>query len=319
MLLPMKKINLQIGSPTLFEEFWKDKTLNPVGISYNENTQYADSPSWISEEDLEAILRRIFEKKFPFLSAYKLIIGNGAGQLLQSYLFALSKEKTKIYIETPAWFDYFRMAEYAHMEIVSDPLLVDSELITLVNNPDNTLRKSKTSKSKGYDACYALQQYSYDETLLPHDGDAYFFSLSKLTGHASNRLGWAFVKDESLYSKISQSIDTLSTGVSRSSQIVGLQCLLAYEMYENEFVTFVQKALTERHQLLSDYFGELLLSKSGGMFAYIGISAHEFEQKYNILGVEGGNFCDTKTAVRINIACSHEIFNDVIQRIQKPL
>ncbi|KAL2497058.1 Tryptophan aminotransferase-related protein 3 [Abeliophyllum distichum] len=57
------------------------------------------------------------------------------------------------------------------------------------------------------------------------DGDIMIFTISKLTGHAGSRFGWALVKDEDVYLNMLKYMQLAELGVSRDTQLRALQLL----------------------------------------------------------------------------------------------
>lgn len=316
----MKKNNsldLTLGSPVIFEDFWSKNTMqSTLDIKIFEDTQYCQSDNFIISDSFESVIRNVFEEKFPFLKDFKLIIGNGASDIIRN-LFTILNFK-KILIQTPCWGNYFELAKKFNVSLTNDYNdSVDVEIVTIINNPDNKIQKAQTNAIKIYDACYALEQYGFNESDMPTDGEIYIFSLSKLTGHASTRVGFAFVKKDTLFEQIRENIFIGSLGVSRSSQLVAKKCLETYLNKKSEFNNFVKDILTERHKQLEEILKEKIISRRGGVFAYINLDSQELKDKYGILGVSSNYFGDNNINTRINLACKEKDFLSLLEILKK--
>lgn len=73
------------------------------------------------------------------------------------------------------------------------------EFVTSPNNPDCQLNKAVLegpSVKTIHDRAYYWPHFT--AIPAPADDDLMIFTISKLTGHAGSRFGWALVKDDSL-------------------------------------------------------------------------------------------------------------------------
>nr|AAF36437.1 cysteine-sulphoxide lyase [Allium cepa] len=166
-----------------------------------------------------------------------LVFGNGVTQLLNGVIISLSPNVTatptapikKVVAYVPYYpvfksqTSFFNFKGYEWKGNASDYVNTTNpqdfiELVTSPNNPDGLLRKSIIPGSLAvYDHAtywphYAPIKYASDEDIM-------LFALSKYTGHSGSRFGWAFVRDKSVYDKLTTYISTNSEGVSRESQL----------------------------------------------------------------------------------------------------
>lgn len=94
------------------------------------------------------------------------------------------------------------------------------ELVTSPNNPDGFVRHSMVNRTGGilvHDLAYYWPQYTPISS--PADHDLTLFTVSKATGHAGTRIGWALVKDLEVAKKMIKFIELNTIGVSRDSQL----------------------------------------------------------------------------------------------------
>ncbi|XP_042480593.1 L-tryptophan--pyruvate aminotransferase 1-like [Macadamia integrifolia] len=115
------------------------------------------------------------------------------------------------------------------------------ELITSPNNPDGFIREPVVSNrhrdgageeggGKGKEILiHDLAYYWPHHTAITAapDEDVMLFTLSKATGHAGSRLGWALVKDKEVAMKMVKFLELNTIGVSKDSQLRGAKILRA--------------------------------------------------------------------------------------------
>jgi len=134
-------------------------------------------------------------------AGYKIVTGAGALQIVSSLVYMLGKRRgMKVYCEPP-YFDEF--PNIANMigntsfttakDLKSDDVI---EIITHPNNPDGMQYPSRYPKAvQIHDYVYS---WPHMTTVVPEAAPIMVFSLSKLSGYAATRFGWALVQDEAL-------------------------------------------------------------------------------------------------------------------------
>ncbi|KAI5312522.1 hypothetical protein L3X38_041695 [Prunus dulcis] len=96
------------------------------------------------------------------------------------------------------------------LQNISDATTIVIEFVTSPNNPDGQLNKAifQGPNAKAiYDRVYYWPHFT--AIPAPADDELMIFSISKFTGHAGSRFGWAVVKDESVYKRMSEYIEKL--------------------------------------------------------------------------------------------------------------
>lgn len=96
------------------------------------------------------------------------------------------------------------------------------ELVVSPNNPDGAIREAVLSSESGkgkaiHDLVYYWPQYTPITSPAAHD--IMLFTMSKVSGHAGSRLGWALVKDGDVAKKMVYFVDRSTIGVSKDSQL----------------------------------------------------------------------------------------------------
>ncbi|TVU35308.1 hypothetical protein EJB05_17192, partial [Eragrostis curvula] len=88
----------------------------------------------------------------------------------------------------------------------------------VANNPDGQLRRPVLDGSVViYDHAYYWPHFT--PIPGPADGEVMLFTMSKLSGHAGSRLGWALIKDAKVAKKVYDYVEANSFGASRDTQL----------------------------------------------------------------------------------------------------
>ncbi|KAJ0873800.1 putative alliinase, pyridoxal phosphate-dependent transferase, major domain-containing protein [Helianthus annuus] len=83
------------------------------------------------------------------------------------------------------------------------------------------------------------------------------FSLSKLTGHAGTRFGWAIIKDKVLYDKVLNYIYLANAGISKDTQLRVLKVLkVAMKADGKPFFEFAYNQMSDRWNRLTSVFSK---------------------------------------------------------------
>uniref|UniRef100_A0A2P2IIT1 Alliin lyase n=1 Tax=Rhizophora mucronata TaxID=61149 RepID=A0A2P2IIT1_RHIMU len=161
-----------------------------------------------------------------------IVVGTGSTQLYQAVLYALSPQDAEepiavvsaapYYSSYPAITDCLKSRLYkwagdAHGFNKEGPYI---ELVTSPNNPDGYSRQAVVNGSRGilvHDLAYYWPQYT--PITSPADHEIMLFTVSKSTGHAGMRIGWALVKDQEIAKKMTKFIELSTIGVSKDSQL----------------------------------------------------------------------------------------------------
>ncbi|KAL2453719.1 Tryptophan aminotransferase-related protein 3 [Abeliophyllum distichum] len=89
------------------------------------------------------------------------------------------------------------------------------------------VRRWPIQKASSVNAIYDHAYYWPHFSAIPAqaNGDIMIFTISKLTGHAGSRFGWALVKDKDVYLNMLKYMQLVEMGVSRDTQLRALQLL----------------------------------------------------------------------------------------------
>lgn len=197
-----------------------------------------------SSPELEAAIRSLHNHvENADTENHELVIGVGSTQLTHAALFALEKKirnagkindhsvgignTMKVTARSPYYDEHRLSAEFLPgmhwvdwSEIQKTPLKSCAvEIITMPGNPDATMMDHPSSPCDYivYDHAYYWPQYT--PILKKVNDDIMLFTLTKLTGHAGSRIGWAWVKDPEIAQYMRDFINLLNHGVPHESQI----------------------------------------------------------------------------------------------------
>uniref|UniRef100_A0A6N2MGM0 Alliinase C-terminal domain-containing protein n=1 Tax=Salix viminalis TaxID=40686 RepID=A0A6N2MGM0_SALVM len=230
-------INLDHGDPTMYERFWQqagDKSTIVIP-GWQSMSYFSDAGSlcWFLEPDFAQEIIRLHKIVGNAVTEDRhIVVGTGSTQLYQAVLYALSPqdavEPLSVVSAAPFYSSYplitdclksglYKWAGDARSFNKEGPFI---ELVTSPNNPDGYARQSVVNKSGGilvHDLAYYWPQYTPIISAANHD--IMLFTVSKSTGHAGMRIGWALVKDEEVAKKMVKFVELNTIGVSKDSQL----------------------------------------------------------------------------------------------------
>ncbi|KAG5234160.1 hypothetical protein OIU78_016848 [Salix suchowensis] len=230
-------INLDHGDPTMYERFWQqagDKSTIVIP-GWQSMSYFSDAGSlcWFLEPDFAEEIIRLHKIVGNAVTEDRhIVVGTGSTQLYQAVLYALSPqdavEPLSVVSAAPYYSSYplitdclksglYKWAGDARSFNKEGPFI---ELVTSPNNPDGYARQSVVNKSGGilvHDLAYYWPQYTPIISAANHD--IMLFTVSKSTGHAGMRIGWALVKDEEVAKKMVKFVELNTIGVSKDSQL----------------------------------------------------------------------------------------------------
>ncbi|KAL5723919.1 L-tryptophan--pyruvate aminotransferase [Ranunculus cassubicifolius] len=238
-------INLDHGDPTMFEEYWqKNENKCTVTIGGSKSLSYFSNPKnfcWFLEPELGDEIKRLHKIVGNAVTDDRyILVGTGSTQLFQAALFALSSSDSSEPINVVSAAPYYscypavsdllksQLHKWAGdaLEFVKDEPYI--EVVTSPNNPDGFCREPVVNRDGGkliHDLAYYWPQYT--AITSPADHDIMLFTISKSTGHAGSRIGWAIVKNKDVAEKMRKFIEVTTIGVSKESQLRATKILAA--------------------------------------------------------------------------------------------
>ncbi|KAK2631520.1 hypothetical protein EUGRSUZ_L02799, partial [Eucalyptus grandis] len=122
------------------------------------------------------------------------------------------------------------------------------EFVTAPNNPNGQLNEAVLhgpNIKTIYDRAYYWPHFTGIPS--PADEDLTIFTISKLTGHAGSRFGWAFIRNEEVYQRMNMYLELNTMGVSRDTQLRALKLLkVIIKDGGREIFEFGYKTMTKR-------------------------------------------------------------------------
>ncbi|MBA0787072.1 hypothetical protein Gotri_006926 [Gossypium trilobum] len=269
-------INLDHGDPTMYESYWQKKgdetTVVIPGWQFMSYFSDATRLCWFLEPEFAKQIVRLHNVVGNAVTENRhIVVGTGSTQLFQAALYALSPcaeaEPISVVSAAPYYSSYplitdclksrlYKWAGDARSFSKNGPYI---ELVTSPNNPDGFARRSVVNGSEGiliHDLAYYWPQYTPISS--PANYDLMLFTVSKSTGHAGMRIGWALVKDEDVARKMTKYIEINTIGVSKDSQVRAAKVLKVISDYSegpnegDSFFEFSYRVMAKRWKQLRE-------------------------------------------------------------------
>ncbi|KAL8161628.1 hypothetical protein V2J09_013117 [Rumex salicifolius] len=358
-------INLDQGDPKIFECYWKENAEKcSITIGAAELVSYfsdARNMCWFMEPAFGDAVRRLHARVGNAVTEGRhLVVGTGSTQLYQAALYALSSTiadhrslPLSVVAAAPYYSNYplvtdilqsglykwagdanaFRNSnkeeeEEAYIEVVCSP-----------NNPDGAIPKPTDLKIKKnakliHDLAYYWPHYT--PITSPAHHDIMLFTVSKCTGHAGSRLGWAIVKDEVVAKNMIKFIEVSTIGTSKEAQLRAAKILNSICDEREGFFEYGHRAMAGRWQKLREamtrnpsftlpifplnychFMGKFTTPNPG--FAWMECKEGEdgcaLMKEQKIVGRSGTRFGVDNKYVRISMLDTEESFNIFLQRM----
>uniref|UniRef100_A0A803L0Q2 Alliinase C-terminal domain-containing protein n=1 Tax=Chenopodium quinoa TaxID=63459 RepID=A0A803L0Q2_CHEQI len=238
-------INLDHGDPMMFYPYWKNIDNEcSVTIKASDMISYLANPKepdfiYQMPEFIDAVRRMHRVVGNAVTDGRYIIGGTGSSQLfiaaIRALAFTVKESNTcnnkhiPVVCAEPYYSFYKEAMEQERSELYkwqgdantfkeeSGPYI---EVVTSPNNPDGRSRKPVVNREEGlliYDLAYYWPHYI--PITSPADYDVMLFTLSKTTGHAGTRIGWAVVKDQEIAKKMKKQILLMSIGSCHEGQL----------------------------------------------------------------------------------------------------
>ncbi|KAK2970526.1 hypothetical protein RJ640_020510 [Escallonia rubra] len=258
------------GDPLFLEPFWMQRAASSaVLIAGWHRMSYSFNDNSSISQELEKHIRKVHAMVKNAVTDRFIVFGAGSTQLLNAAVHALSMDNSSppsaVVASVPFYPSYKQQTDFfsslgykfygdtSMRKNPSDVLMNAIEFVTSPNNPDGKLRK-KVLKGESVRAIHDHAYYwpHFTGIPTPADEDIMIFTLSKLTGHAGTRFGWALIKDEAVYRRMLTYSDESCYGVSRDTQVRALKLLkVVLEGEGRELFTFGYKTMKDRWEKLS--------------------------------------------------------------------
>jgi len=200
------------------------------------------------------------------------------------------------------------------------------EILTVPSNPlgDYYAPNYPTAPNKIYDAVYYWPHLTGNMS-APFNESIMFFSLTKLSGHAATRFGWAIVKNATLASQISNFISRNNMGPSVDIKWRALNIIKA--VAGTNYLDTVGNMMKERWTRINAWFASQsrfqLLSTPNTAYIYALCLRPEDANCTTVFtgigidGYPGTRFGDTRSVYRINLTLHSYAFNLLMQKLYR--
>ncbi|XP_077219800.1 L-tryptophan--pyruvate aminotransferase 1-like [Tasmannia lanceolata] len=269
-------INFDRGDPTMYESFWQEMgQRSTIVISGSQSMSYFSDVRnicWFMEPELAQEIKKLHQLVGNAETKDRhIIVGTGSSQLIQAALYALSpsdaSEPMNVVSAVPYYSSYPPLTDYLRSKLyrwAGDAYTFNEdapyiEFVTSPNNPDGSIRKAVVNKSGGkmvHDLAYYWPQYTPISSAADHD--LMLFAVSKCTGHAGTRIGWALVKDVEVAKKMIKFIELNTIGVSKDSQLRAAKIIhTVCDGYEGGDTGGVERFFEYGHRLMTERWERL--------------------------------------------------------------
>lgn len=298
-----KVLDLGWGNPDYLIPYWKNIDLHIPGKL---DTQYMHGTLPALQKLIKDL--HIKEQNAEVKDKF-IVVGHGAKQVLQALFAVIGKS---IWANSPYFGRFPYIAEQAGVSFNTREV-EHINLITTPNNPDNRLC-THYIKNAIYDLSYNWETYTYP---IKYNQDIMVFSMSKVTGHASTRIGWCILSDEKLAKKVTQYIEVNTGGVSIEAQHKAMAAISSQITTENTCFKYGKKVLSKRWSILRSIQTKFKIINEDGMFLWIYMPNMEnYFKKLNIIYTKGSSCGMNDYYGRLNLGCSDKEFKELIKRIK---
>ncbi|KAL8237374.1 hypothetical protein R6Q59_018455 [Mikania micrantha] len=346
------------GDPIFLEPFWMQNAAeSSIVIPGWHRMSYRYEDNTMMSVELEKYIRKLHSIVGNAITEGRyMVFGIGSSQLLSAAVYALSSENSSSPSNVLATIPFYPMYKAQPMLFNSENFQFKGdtnswqsynstnnmdviEFVTSPNNPDGELKKSVIGRKTIYDHAYFWPHFT--PITGPSDHDLMIFTLSKLTGHAGARFGWAIIKDKDVYEKVLNYIFLADLGISKDTQLRVLKLLkvaiegdgkplfeFAYnKMRERwEMLTFVfsrstRFSIQKRHPLHCNFFNKT--RQSSPAYAWVKCEREEDDdcsavlEAGKIISRRGSQFSADDRYTRLSLIKSQDDFELLLQRLRE--
>ncbi|KAL4313247.1 hypothetical protein GQ457_01G010690 [Hibiscus cannabinus] len=359
--IPHCTANADGGDPLFLEPFWmQHSTSSALVVSGWNRMSYSYSDNTYFSQQLESLIHKVHALVGNAITQNRyMVFGAGSTQVLSAAAYALSLQNTtsqsptRVVASVPYYTLYKGQLEYFNSEKFkfegdaytwknrSDGSANVIEFVTAPNNPDGRLNEAildGPNVKAIYDRAYYWPHFT--PIPAPADEDLMVFTLSKLTGHAGSRFGWAVIKDETVFNRMVTHMQMNSLGVSKDAQFRAFKLLKAVLEEGTGIFDFAYRTMKTRWETLAATLStssRLSLQNINPQYCSFYHEVREFSPAYawlkcereedkdcyavlkaaNIIGRQGNLFGSEDNYVRLSLIRSQDDFNILIERLQK--
>lgn len=286
------QLTMDWGNPTFLSEYWENKRLQTFDVSVNNG--YLRGNLIKLEKNIRILHKN--QKNCKVDGKY-IVVGNGATQILSGLMHVLTNYN-KIYAQAPYFSRFPTIANINFMSWDKVGHKNSLQILTYPNNPDGSTEINLKCDKIIYDLTYNWSTYG---KTINFDEDICVFSLSKATGHASARIGWAVVEDKQLAEDLTNYIEHTSNGISFYSQEIACFLLEDCIKYEDNVFLYGKKELNYRWNVINSLNLPFDVLNSSGMFLWC-----KGKCPPQLIGMPGYKFGASDEYFRLNLGSAHK-------------
>lgn len=305
------KIDMAWGSPAFLTDYWKKYPIKVDHIKKSHDYKLGSSDS------LKKKIHLLHKKCNNANTKNKyIVVAAGATQILIALLSVLKDRfKARSAWANPPHFSRFPiLANLAKLNWKNTPKAI--QIFSSPNNPDGIELlpyKQDSSKIIILDLCYNWSQYTTTDPYF-FDAPIMVFSLSKATGHASTRIGWAILEDKNLAAEVEQYIEVSTGGLSIDAQVKAEQ-IISHQLslkWEDTVFNYGKKELNRRWNTINKLNPEFKILNNSGMFLWA-----EGTCPKEIIYLNGTHLRGREKQFRLNLGCSKKTFKSFVNAIKQ--
>ncbi|CAM0909622.1 unnamed protein product [Alopecurus aequalis] len=233
-------VDANSGNPLFLEPYWmRHAEASAVVVSGWHRMSYATTDGLFQSVELERSIKQLHRAVGNAVADDKhMVFATGSVQLFNALVYALSPDSnsgsTASVVATSPYYAGYKTsielfdsrenrwegntAMWANASGNSNKSEDFIEFVTSPNNPDTQLRQPVISGSSVIvDRAYFWPHFTHIPA--PADDDVMLFTVSKLSGHAGSRFGWALIRDEKVAQRVNDYIMQNTMGASRDTQL----------------------------------------------------------------------------------------------------
>lgn len=311
----LQPLDLVYGDPQFMLPYWEKTKVD--GLGFARHLGYQFRPSSLLKEEIKLLHENVRNAN---ITQKDVVIGNGAKQVLYAAMYAMQRVYGYEFVtaSSPYFPRFPKMAELAGLHWASRWTDESLQIITSPNNPDGKLQDS-VGPNLIHDLVYNWPQY-VSIGVIPEDREIMVFGLSKATGHASTRIGWALVRNPKLVEAMEEYIEFTTSGVSIEAQESAFSIIKHCNSAMVSPFSWGASILNTRwkHIHTLSYRFPFEIESSNGMFMWLKLKDRDkFFADRNILFTPGESCGSDEYHARLNIGCSNSDFELLIDRLLK--
>ena len=272
------------GTPYIFEDYWVAHPEAAVTIRPSYHIGYgATMPR------LEKVIRELHALVGNAqLDGRYVVIGIGSTELVSGAMYAMgtllatkaSSSPAQLWAQRPYYSGYC-FGEFWKTDLFGwagdcgGPALNGSaadvkpgpgqrviELVTSPNNPDGHVRQAQLTHSGAdvrvvADHAYLWPHFTPITAPVAYGNDTVaLFTLSKMTGHASTRIGWAVTPDKRVADALGQFVEKATLGIPRENQLRAIAVLEHVVSHRGAIFGYARQLMLSRWVRLEGIFAE---------------------------------------------------------------